>query len=50
MALRELIEDQLILALPYAPRHTVCAAGVVDEDEEKPLPFAGLKSLLRGGH
>jgi uncharacterized protein len=50
MALHELIEDQLILALPYAPRHAVCAAGVVDEDEEKPLPFAGLKGLLRGRH
>ena len=26
MALRELIEDELILAVPYAPRHEDCAA------------------------
>src|SRR4030095_12333539 len=25
MALRELVEDQLILALPFAPRHAECA-------------------------
>jgi len=53
MALRELVEDQLILALPYAPRHAVCgpaAPGVEKREEDKLSPFAGLKGLLRGRH
>jgi uncharacterized protein len=54
MALRELIEDQLILALPYAPRHAGCDAAARSEkkkqDEDKLSPFAGLKGLLRGRH
>jgi uncharacterized protein len=53
MALRELIEDQLILALPYAPRHAACSAaarGEKKQDEDKLSPFADLKGLLRGRH
>ncbi|HYD55673.1 MAG TPA: YceD family protein [Burkholderiales bacterium] len=47
MDLRELVEDQLILALPYAPRHAGCRpAGEVD-DEGTASPFAGLRGLLR---
>lgn len=50
-----LIEDEVILALPIAPRHEVCP----DESanfpyrEKKPSPFAGLavlKTGARGGH
>jgi uncharacterized protein len=49
MALRDLVEDQLILALPYAPRHARCkAAGL--EDEGKVSPFADLRSILRSKH
>ncbi|MBV8031966.1 MAG: DUF177 domain-containing protein [Betaproteobacteria bacterium] len=48
MALRDLVEDQIILALPYAPRHEACAAGAAPQDEGKVLPFAGLKGLMRG--
>jgi uncharacterized protein len=51
MALRELIEDELILAVPYAPRHESCtAAGAhdeVNEAAEKVSPFAGLRGLMR---
>jgi uncharacterized protein len=47
MALRELIEDELILALPYAPRHQDCAADAAARDEEKLSPFAALRGLLR---
>jgi uncharacterized protein len=46
MALRELIEDELILAVPFAPRHEECVA-VQAEDREKTAPFAGLRGLMR---
>ena len=46
MALRELIEDELILAVPYAPRHERCIA-VVADDMKKTSPFAGLRGLMR---
>jgi uncharacterized protein len=45
-----LIEDELILALPYAPRHDVCP-GAEDEpghqDVTKPSPFAVLEQLRK---
>ena len=47
MALRELIEDELILALPYAPRHQDCSVGAAAGDEEQLSPFSGLRGLLR---
>ena len=49
--LRELIEDELLLALPIVPRHEVCpvplvAPAAVDEPlAEKPNPFAALAAL-----
>jgi uncharacterized protein len=50
MVLRDLVEDQLILALPFAPRHARCkAAGEVGE-EGKVSPFADLRSILRTRH
>ena len=53
MPLRELVEDQLILALPFAPRHDRCAAEAGKGREEakqqdKVLPFAALKGMMRG--
>jgi uncharacterized protein len=52
---RELIEDELLLALPVVALHDVCPEPlpvVIDElpDEEdgKPNPFAGLAALKRG--
>jgi uncharacterized protein len=50
MAVRELIEDELILALPYAPRHDSCTAGRAGDREEKILPFAGLRGLMHNKH
>lgn len=47
MALRELIEDELILAVPYAPRHESCSAGTASAAAEKASPFAGLRGLIR---
>ena len=47
MPVRELIEDELILAVPYAPRHEECiAAGTAASEAEKRSPFAGLRGLI----
>ncbi len=42
-----LIEDEVILALPIAPRHAVCPDGAADVAgvSRKPSPFAGLAGL-----
>jgi uncharacterized protein len=50
MPVRELVEDELILALPYAPRHAGCSARASADAAEKALPFAGLRGLMRGKH
>jgi uncharacterized protein len=50
MPVRDLIEDELILALPYAPRHERCSARASQDGAEKALPFAGLRGLMRGKH
>jgi uncharacterized protein len=50
MPLRELIEDELLLAVPYAPRHESCSAAGTEREAEKVLPFAGLRSLMRDKH
>jgi uncharacterized protein len=48
MAIRDLAEEQLILALPLAPRHARCKAAGEMQDREKVLPFAELKNMMRG--
>ncbi len=50
MALRELIEDELILAVPYAPRHESCAPAGALHSAEKVSPFAALRGLMRNKH
>ena len=54
---RELVEDELLLALPLVPRHDVCPGAVrlsaqdADFDaagDERPHPFAGLAALKAG--
>jgi uncharacterized protein len=53
--LRELVEDELLLALPLVPRHDLCpeplplAQQEHDEAEERPNPFAALAALKRDG-
>ncbi|HEY1128208.1 MAG TPA: DUF177 domain-containing protein [Roseateles sp.] len=51
---RELIEDEMLLALPLVPRHEVCPEPLpqVDDEaelevEERPNPFAKLAALKR---
>ena len=51
--LRELVEDELLLALPLVPRHEVCPEPLPLADEpggfdDKPNPFAALAALKRG--
>ncbi len=46
----EMIEDEVLLAMPLAPRHQQCTdgatPGLVDaESDEAELPFSGLKGL-----
>ena len=52
--LRELIEDELLLAMPIVPRHEVCpeplvpaANAAAEPVEDKPNPFAALAGLKR---
>ena len=54
--LRDLVEEELLLALPGAPRHTVgeCATAVTSQDatvaeDSVQRPFAGLAALLGDG-
>ena len=46
MAVRELIEDQLILEVPYAPRHELCECPETAADASI-SPFAGLRGLIQ---
>jgi uncharacterized protein len=48
MAVHDLIEDELLLALPLAPRHERCAGRAAAGQGEKHTPFAGLRDLLGG--
>lgn len=51
MPVRDLIEDELILALPYAPRHESCTTRPSpDAAKDKPSPFAVLRGLMGGKH
>lgn len=53
--LYELVEDELLLALPLVPRHEVCpeplpmSHGDDEEEEPTPNPFAALAALKGGG-
>jgi uncharacterized protein len=48
MAVRDLVEDQLLLALPYALRHDNCSAQGSAAPVGRQTPFAGLRGMLRG--
>ena len=47
-----LVEDEILLALPYAPRHGegLCPPGVIAAGSEKVTAFAKLAVLKRNGH
>jgi uncharacterized protein len=50
MAVRDLVEDELILSLPYAARHEQCKAAAGTAGRESSSPFAGLRGLIRYKH
>jgi uncharacterized protein len=50
MPVRELVEDELILALPYAPRHESCEPRAAGQGDRGSSPFASLNGLMRDKH
>jgi uncharacterized protein len=54
MAVRDLVEDELILALPYAARHDECEARPAGDEAESERagssPFAGLRGMMQRKH
>lgn len=49
MQVHLLVEDELLLALPLAPRHERCAGAAAGPHANERSPFAGLRELMRGG-
>jgi uncharacterized protein len=47
MDVRELVEDELLLAMPIAPAHEASCSKLTMQSGEKPNPFAVLKSLKK---
>jgi uncharacterized protein len=50
MPVRELVEDELILNLPYAPRNENCAPRTSAENDRGDSPFSSLRGLMRDKH
>ena len=54
MSVRDLVEDELILSLPYAPRHDDCEPQHegTDAHGERAMnsPFAGLRGMMQRKH
>lgn len=49
MEVRELLEDELLLAVPYAPRHEHCAAQARAGNDASFSPFEALQGMLGTG-
>lgn len=47
MQVHELLEDELLLAVPYAPRHERCAAQAKAASGASVSPFASLRGMLK---
>jgi uncharacterized protein len=50
MAVRDLVEDELLLALPYAPRHEDCETRPEGHDRAEASPFASLRGMMQRKH
>ena len=50
MAVRDLIEDEVLLAIPYAPRHEECKSSTDAAGVPGARPFADLRALLSTKH
>jgi uncharacterized protein len=51
MPVRDLVEDELLLLVPIAPRHERCDGkpGEAPAAQERKMPFAGLRDMLGNG-
>ena len=47
MSVADLVEDELILAVPYAPRHDECAPAAREGEGATARPFADLRDKLK---
>ena len=46
LSVRTLVEDQILMAMPYSPRHEHCAGeNMAAVNRDKPYPFAVLAGL-----
>ncbi len=45
--LRQIVEDEALLAMPFAPRHDDCSAPSPADGGERTSPFAGLAQLRK---
>ena len=48
MSVLDLVEDEVLLAVPYAPRHEQCSPRAGDVPVAPQRPFAGLRALMGG--
>ncbi len=48
MPVRALVEDEVLLAIPIAPRHAECASAAKSAAGSKATPFAGLRGMMGG--
>lgn len=48
MAVQALVEDEVLLAIPIAPRHAACARAAASAPGATARPFAGLRGLMDG--
>ena len=48
LVLLPLVEDELLLALPFAPRHAICPTTLAQTSNKPASPFAALAALKRG--
>ena len=48
MSVLDLVEDEVLLAIPIAPRHEQCRSREGDASAARQRPFAGLRGLMGG--
>jgi len=48
MPVQALVEDEVLLAIPIAPRHLACEGRANQAEGGKTAPFAGLRGLMGG--
>jgi uncharacterized protein len=48
MQVQALVEDEVLLAIPIAPRHEACASDAAGMKDPRQMPFAGLRGMIGG--